>query len=451
MGSSVATLEHYSAGAAELAGGVHGALQAELCKPDPEYMYMYRPNIPRVRKYLSLQQPASPPPPIRPPSMEGCLERGVATPTCAVDRHQEQQPRGQRVTVPPPPTTRAGVGRHSRGPQTAPPSAEGDRGGLTSQQQQQQKHPPISVRARHALNLYEQCIRAGQWARVTIEQRDEGESISFFSRPLAAGPATAARRHRKPRRPNKKRVEKRMMWRSSRVARQAAVTNGQQQPAPRQEERQRQQDISSSQQSRRVPAVSQPAVSQQQSASAAGPATPGRSSYAAAVAVAEAATTVTAASPRKPPPAITPTVVAGAAHAAAVQTTASKASQQPVISPKLTRARKKMRCLSDAEAFDQLDGAETSPPPSPDESAFEELDGVATPPLPSTEERSSTEGEPSPSTDETIQPGGPPPPPPWSKFLPSYHGQVICKFCLQRSHGLRFLSCNPCYEKGVLS
>ena len=58
---------------------------------------------------------------------------------------------------------------------------------------------------------------------------------------------------------------------------------------------------------------------------------------------------------RKPPPAITPTVVAGAAHAAAVQTTASKASQQPVISPKLTRARKKMRCLSDAEAFDQLE------------------------------------------------------------------------------------------------
>ena len=197
--------------------------------------------------------------------------------------------------------------------------------------------------------------------------------------------------------------------------------------------------------------VSQPAVSQQQSASAAGPATPGRSSYAAAVAVAEAATTVTAASPRKPPPAITPTVVAGAAHAAAVQTTASKASQQPVISPKLTRARKKMRCLSDAEAFDQLDGAETSPPPSPDESTFEELDGVATPPLPSTEERSSTEGVPSPSTDGTSQPGGPPPPPPWSKFLPSYHGQVICKFCLQRSHGLRFLSCNPCYEKGVLS
>ena len=40
MGSSVATLEHYSAGAAELAGGVHGALQAELCEPDPEYMYI---------------------------------------------------------------------------------------------------------------------------------------------------------------------------------------------------------------------------------------------------------------------------------------------------------------------------------------------------------------------------------------------------------------------------
>ena len=134
-------------------------------------------------------------------------------------------------------------------------------------------------------------------------------------------------------------------------------------------------------------------------------------------------------------------------------TAASKASQQPVISPKLTRARKKMRCLSDAEAFDQLDGAETSPPPSPDESAFVELDGVATPPPPSAEVQfnSSTGGEPSPSTHETIQPGGPPPPPPWSKFLPTYHGQVICKLCLQRSHGLRFQSCNPCFDKGLLS
>ena len=38
LGSSVATLKHYSAGAAELAGGVHGALQAELGEPDPEYI-----------------------------------------------------------------------------------------------------------------------------------------------------------------------------------------------------------------------------------------------------------------------------------------------------------------------------------------------------------------------------------------------------------------------------
>ena len=67
--------------------------------------------------------------------------------------------------------------------------------------------------------------------RVAIEQRDEGESISFFSRPLTAAPAPAARRHEKPRRPNKKRVEKRMMWRISCEARQAADINGQQQPA----------------------------------------------------------------------------------------------------------------------------------------------------------------------------------------------------------------------------
>ena len=177
------------------------------------------------------------------------------------------------------------------------------------------------------------------------------------------------------------------MWRISCKARQAAVINGQQQPAPaRQEKGQRRQDTSSSQQSRRVPAGARPAAmpaadrnngqQNQQSANVAGPATPDRSSYAAAVA--GAATTETAVSLRKPPPATTPTGVAGAAQAAAVQTTAvfaSKASQQPVISPKLTWARKKKRCLSDVEAFDQLDGAATSPPPSPDKTTFKELDG----------------------------------------------------------------------------
>ena len=91
------------------------------------------------------------------------------------------------------------------------------------QQQQQQQAPARSPteQARLAISLYRQCVAAGQWARISLEQRPDGEHISFFSRPSAAV-STAARvqeeveSHRRRRRPNQKRRLKKKLWLQSR-------------------------------------------------------------------------------------------------------------------------------------------------------------------------------------------------------------------------------------------
>ena len=72
--------------------------------------------------------------------------------------------------------------------------------------------PTVSILAHHAFNLYRECVGAGQWARVVIEQLPAGETISFFSRPMAAATAAATghKKHSK-RQPNKKRLEKKKL------------------------------------------------------------------------------------------------------------------------------------------------------------------------------------------------------------------------------------------------
>ena len=86
---------------------------------------------------------------------------------------------------------------------------------MTDQQQPQWGPPPsVSPRATYAFDLYQKCVLAGQWARITVEQRLDGEIISLFSRPQA----TAAKGQRKKpfRQPNKKRMEKERRWRENR-------------------------------------------------------------------------------------------------------------------------------------------------------------------------------------------------------------------------------------------
>jgi len=64
---------------------------------------------------------------------------------------------------------------------------------------------------------------AGKWAKFSTEQRPNGETITFFSRP----PAAAKGRQKKPRPPNKQRLEKDRSWRESRSS--TSASNSQQQ------------------------------------------------------------------------------------------------------------------------------------------------------------------------------------------------------------------------------
>jgi len=174
------------------------------------------------------------------------------------------------------------------------------------------------------------------------------------------------------------------------------------------------------------------------------------------------------------------------AATATVEVVASPtASNSPAISPKLTRARKKLRTMS--EAFNQLDGSACSPPPSPearDQSRPASPEGLflpagclsqpagslrvpalapppppppwskltgpavhvpANPPSPPVPDEQPSRDEPPRPSSSSPALAAPPTPPPWSKHLPSYWKAVICKLCLAACHGTGFNSCHECY------
>ena len=294
--------------------------------------------------------------------------------------------------------------------------------------------PTDHALARHALDLYAQCVAAGQWACVNVERLRDGDCISFTSRPWAAA-TTAARvalpgsgTGRRTRRPNERRRRRKKQWRESRAVSAASAA------------RQRQQGPSCCPKSppRQAPA---PADSQQQqlqpqlnrTAAAA------RSSYAQAAA-------------RAVPPVVShpgeqasaDTATEGAeGPAPGGQTAAAAADDEGIdsrpVTPPLTRAckRKKEASPGETASLPQLDGAEASPPPSP-----RERPTVPTPPV-SCPRSAASAAHP----ERTGESPSPPPPPPWSRFLPSYWEQVICKICLKGSHGYsRFSSCNACAD-----
>ena len=94
---------------------------------------------------------------------------------------------------------------------------------------------------------------------------------------------------------------------------------------------------------------------------------------------------------------------------------ATLANSSSVISPVMTRARKKRKAASPASPVDcaaiiQVDGPDNSPPPSPASPITSVC--VEDPQLP-------------------MEPCvcAPPPPPPWSHYLPSHARTVICGTC----------------------
>ena len=154
------------------------------------------------------------------------MDRGGPTLPFAASPRQQQS--GSRRSAPSPPTTR-GDGQPRRAPPVPPLAthARGERCGLTVQQQQQQRTSALTPteHGRLAFSLYRQCVAAGQWARVSVEQRPDGEYITFSSRPSAAAPAAAGsektmKPRRRRRRPNQRRVKQKETWMQSRNKRQ---------------------------------------------------------------------------------------------------------------------------------------------------------------------------------------------------------------------------------------
>ena len=341
---------------------------------------------------------------------------------------------------------------------------------MTTQQQQRISPTTVSTLAHHAFNLYRECVGAGQWARVVFEQRPEGEHITFFSRPpTAAATAAAAAKGRRQRRPNKNRLEKLKLRRHLRSQQQ------QQKPAWQQQEK-------SSSQPQQAPSqqLLEPTSSQLQAQPPAGLYSQQQPAGAARTRRIEPQPTAASSSSRQQrqpviaavkAPATTGTYAAVAAApqpAAAIQrleqppqvqltdapqATATASSSSPaVISPKMTRARKRKKALSpeDTACIVQLDGMESSPPPSPDEPRSLGLSGRTIPAVEGSPPMGSLPTEVTAQCAGPSEPVGPPPPPPWSKWFVKHARTVICKYCLAGCHGLSFRSCSSCYDKGVV-
>ena len=178
-------------------------------------------------------------------------------------------------------------------------------------------------------------MAAGQWASFRVENLPDGQHISFFSRPLVAAPdAARAEKGKQParrrRRPNQKRTQQKKLWVQSRV-------------------QQRQQGNPCSQ---LTPARAATVGLQQQQQQADAAATAVTGLYARIAAA--------AASPKQLGAPVAPVATAAVA---------ATSGCSPVISPRMTRSKKRRKELSpgDFDAVCQLDGADSSPPMSPPE------------------------------------------------------------------------------------
>ena len=327
----------------------------------------------------------------------------------------------------------------------------------------------VSPRARQAFDLYQECFAAGLCARLVLELKQGVERISFTCRPAAAATyaavaggqrrpaaggqprlvAEAAGGHRRAR--NARRAARKRRWRELKRAATDATAG---------------------------------VVAEAETASAAERTAPASSAL-----ISTPAGSVT---PGKRDVASTPPTRA-----------------RPVISPRVTRARKKRKEMSpDSDCLEQLDGKVASPPESPaswvgslsastllssdvcpglpsasgstphcqplalqfttcsgsgSPSASDSLPVTAGSPLaPNVHLSSGSPSAPSPPSASTAgsssapnvqkssgspsAPSPPPLPPPWSIHLPREHYQVICRKCLSCAHWIRYQACIDCRE-----
>ena len=125
-----------------------------------------------------------------------------------------------------------------------------DRGGVQQaaadqQQQLSGAQQGAFTSAGHALNLFRAYVAAGLWAKLTVEQRQDGEHLTLLYRPMAAAATTTAaaakgRRKRK-RKPNLRRRERQKQKKKLSRSSKGDMTGQQQQQQQRQQADQPQQ------------------------------------------------------------------------------------------------------------------------------------------------------------------------------------------------------------------
>ena len=259
---------------------------------------------------------------------------------------------------------------------------------LTDQQQQQGP----SLRVTQALELYRACVAAGQWVRFSVEQRVEGEFISFVSKPPAAAATAAAAATRKRKKMNKRRAERQRKWRETQGSSSAAA-RAQQQPLPAGSQQQQQQLQATASYS----SILQQQIPVPQAAAA------GYAQHTRAVKPAAAAPTMETRSSKKRRIALSP----GGATAPGPAVPVNPSPPPPPV----------------CSFIPQTDGAEEAP---------------TTPPAHQEPERM-PESEMMPEA--CYRPA--PPPPPMTRLSRSPH-HVLCRRCSEKQHSVHFKYCYKC-------
>ena len=227
----------------------------------------------------------------------------------------------------------SGLGCGDRWPPLPPSGVEGfDRhpsSNISSSQQDEPCSQPraVSSRARQAFDLYQECVAAGLYARLVLEQKQGGERILFTCRPAAAASyAAVAGGQRRP-----------AAGGQHRPVAEAAGGHRRAHNARRAARKKRWRDLK-----RAATDATAATVAEVGNASAAEPA-----------------------APASPAPISAAVCATPGKRDAAARTPTTRTC--PVVSPRVTRASKKRKEMSppNSDCLQQLDGEVASPPESP--------------------------------------------------------------------------------------
>ena len=293
-----------------------------------------------------------------------------------------------------------------------------------------------------ACDLYRACVVAGQWAKLTVEQRQDGEHFTLLCRPMAASAATTAAAacgpKKRRRKPNLRRRERQRQWRKlSRSSKKDKADQQQQVEQPQQQHEQppllQQEQLP--QQQQHVQQQYQGSLEQQQQQVTASSSCSPQQQQATASSSFPVQHQATASSSFL-------TQLEGATADSVATYIAAETREQPqqqqLVTPRETRASKKRKAELSPTATPstpggilQMDGASDNTPT-----------GRLLPPL------DGANGGLTTTPSRPMAPyHAPPKPPPWSTHLPKHPCKVICYLCCADSHYIHYNQCETCHYR----